>query len=72
MTYTKTFDPTKDRLDTPGKHEAALGDRRDGSVYVYAPEIILAVNVALAVGRPLLISGPPGSGKSSLAANVAR
>jgi MoxR-like ATPase len=40
-------------------------------VYVYTPEIVLAVNVALATGRPLLIRGPSGSGKSSLARNVA-
>ena len=31
----------------------------------------LAVRVALATGRPLLLRGDPGSGKSSLAANVA-
>jgi len=47
-------------------------DRRDGSVYVYTKEIVLAVNVAIATGRPLLIHGPTGSGKSSLAHNVAR
>lgn len=48
------------------------GDRSDGSVYVYTKSIILAVNVALAARRPLLVAGPPGSGKSSLALNVAR
>jgi MoxR-like ATPase len=36
------------------------------------PEIRLAVDVALATGRPLLVRGEPGSGKSSLAAYVAR
>jgi MoxR-like ATPase len=34
--------------------------------------IVLAVNVALATGRPLLITGVPGAGKSTLAADVAR
>lgn len=48
------------------------GDRRDGSVYVYSPEIVLAVRVAQATNRPLLIRGGPGNGKSSLARNVAR
>lgn len=48
------------------------GDRRDGLVYVYSDKIELAVNVALATGRPLLVRGPSGSGKSSLARNVAR
>ncbi|KQP26500.1 MoxR family ATPase [Methylobacterium sp. Leaf100] len=57
--------------------DAALrqpADRRDGEVYVYDAEeqVVLAVNVALATGRPLLVFGPPGSGKSSLAANIAR
>ena len=46
-------------------------DRRDGLVYVVTPEIQLAVDVALATGRPLLLRGDPGSGKSSLAAYVA-
>ncbi|WP_370114524.1 AAA family ATPase [Streptacidiphilus sp. MAP12-33] len=41
-------------------------------MYAFDEETVLAVNVALATGRPLLVSGPPGSGKSSLAPNVAR
>lgn len=48
------------------------GDRRDGLVYVYNDKIELAINVALATRRPMLIRGPSGSGKSSLARNVAR
>lgn len=44
---------------------------RDGSAYVYQPDIILAVNVALATRRPLLVAGAPGAGKSTLARNVA-
>jgi MoxR-like ATPase len=47
-------------------------DRRDGRVYVLSGQIDLAVRVALATGRPLLLRGDPGSGKSSLAAYVAR
>jgi len=35
-------------------------------------DLELAVEVALATGRPLLVRGDPGSGKSSLAAYVAR
>ena len=47
-------------------------DRRDGLAYVLQPEVKFAVEVAAATGRPLLLRGEPGSGKSSLAAHVAR
>ena len=47
-------------------------DRRGGAVYVLAGSLTLAVDVALATGRPLLLRGEPGSGKSSLAAFIAR
>jgi MoxR-like ATPase len=40
-------------------------------MYLYKQEAVLALNVALATGRPLLVSGEPGSGKSSLARNAA-
>ncbi|MFD5095102.1 AAA family ATPase [Amycolatopsis thailandensis] len=46
-----------------------VGD--DGSVYLMGPELRTAVDVALATGRPLLLRGEPGSGKSSLAPFVA-
>lgn len=48
-------------------------DLRDGSVYVFHnPNVKLAVNVALATGRPLFVRGASGSGKSSFARSVAR
>jgi MoxR-like ATPase len=64
----------------PAGRSAAVGptrvldapDRRDGRVYVMSRDIDLAVRVALATGRPLLLRGEPGSGKSSLAAHIAR
>ena len=65
------FEPTESRL-IPDQEPAAGRDVRDGSVYVFTPPTVLAVQVALATGRPLLLGGPPGSGKSSLAAYVAR
>jgi MoxR-like ATPase len=54
-----------------GRQERSAPDARDGRVYVTTEEIELAVQVALVTGRPLLLRGEPGSGKSSLAAFVA-
>jgi MoxR-like ATPase len=59
--------------DFRSKGEAVVfGDRRDGKLYRYTSKIKLAINVALATGRPLLILGATGCGKSSLAYNLAR
>jgi len=79
LSYKKVFNPRKTENFTPvgttkasGKKDQYAGDRRDGLVYVYDDDIILAVNIALSVKRPLLIRGASGSGKSSLALNIAR
>jgi MoxR-like ATPase len=64
------FDPS--RFAPPPAADGKLGDRRDGVVYHYTPRIVLAVRIALATGRPLLVRGPSGGGKSSLARHVAR
>lgn len=40
-------------------------------VFVFMQEAVLAINVALATGRPLLVSGEPGGGKTSLALRTA-
>src|SRR6185436_6712960 len=40
-------------------------------LYIFAPKVILALNVSIATGRPLLVSGEPGCGKSSLAKSAA-
>ncbi len=39
--------------------------------YVTTPELELAVNAAITLGRPLLIKGEPGTGKTRLAEEVA-
>lgn len=79
LSYKKVFAPKKTEKFKPSaskktsaKTDEYAGDRRDGLVYVYEDDIVLAVNVALSVKRPLLIRGASGSGKSSVARNVAR
>jgi hypothetical protein len=49
-------------LETAGGGSKSGQDVRDGSVYVYQEPITLAVRVALATGRPLLLLGPPVRG----------
>ena len=71
MRYQRLFDPDVPQAEPPAGGDAA-GDWRDGRVYVYTDAIVLAVNVALATLRPLLVRGPSGSGKSSLARHAAR
>lgn len=58
--------------DAPGEPSRPSRDGRNGGVYLLDDEVRLAVDVALATGRPLLVQGEPGSGKSSLAAYIAR
>ncbi|MBL8291573.1 MAG: AAA family ATPase [Bryobacterales bacterium] len=71
MKYRKRFDPNPTQV-FEASSASTFADRRDGSIYIYTDEIVLAVNVALATGRPLLVRGPSGCGKSTLARNVAR
>src|SRR5689334_6166751 len=74
MSGARPFHPAEVERSRPrrGGRRATLGDERTGSVYVYSdPQIELAVNVALVTGRPLLVRGPSGTGKSSLAHSVA-
>lgn len=43
----------------------------DPALYEPSPELADAVNVALALGQPLLLTGEPGTGKTELAAHLA-
>ncbi len=72
---TDRFEPTSFEAPAgPGYPEstAEAGDRRDGRVYRWTDRVVFAVNVAIAAGRPILLRGPAGCGKSSLAPFVAR
>lgn len=40
--------------------------------YIASEELMRAVNVAIAIGRPLLLKGEPGTGKTLLAVNLAK
>jgi MoxR-like ATPase len=76
LTYRKAFfDPAKlpgfTRVPNPRREDWAYDAAGDAEGarrhFVFAEEAILALNVALATQRPLLVSGEPGSGKTSLA-----
>lgn len=71
--YRPLFDPDAASQPFDPDRVYRLGDRStaESLPYVYDPDIALAVNVALAAGRPLLVRGHPGTGKSSLARSVA-
>ena len=56
----------------PGQGSDAIADVTHRRTYVFSDDIVLAVNVALVTNRPLLVFGPPGSGKSSVARDIAR
>src|SRR5258706_13899411 len=40
--------------------------------YIATPDLMLAVNAAITLERPLLVKGEPGTGKTVLAEEVAR
>ncbi|NNB99629.1 MoxR family ATPase [Corallococcus exiguus] len=70
----KLFDPRRKPLrpSPAGLAREQVPLPKAGRVYVYTSDIVLAVNAALATRRPLLVMGPPGTGKSTLAQHIAR
>jgi MoxR-like ATPase len=72
LRYTPQIELEQELPTAAAPSELDVPDRRDGLIYDYDEPLKLAVEVALATGRPLLLRGEPGSGKSSLAAYVAR
>ncbi|WP_433305753.1 AAA family ATPase [Actinoplanes sp. CA-030573] len=71
--YRPIFDPDRTGVATRTRVPRHRADTVPESGYVYDVEgrIAFAVNVAIVTGRPLLIRGKPGTGKTSLAADVA-
>jgi len=66
----RRFEPSD--VERHGELSPEVGDQRGGALYVYSERVKLAVRVALSTGRPLLVRGAPGWGKSSLAAAIAK
>jgi MoxR-like ATPase len=56
----------------PVAEDLAVEDADAGATFRATPEMVEAVNAALHLRRPLLLTGRPGSGKSSLIDAVAR
>ena len=56
----------------PVAEDLAVEDADAGATFRATPEMVEAVNAALHLRRPLLLTGRPGSGKSSLIDSVAR
>jgi MoxR-like ATPase len=69
MKFNNLFDqPDSARRRLAG---SGAGDFRSGTAYQFTPDMELALSAASATQRPLLITGPAGCGKSSLARSTA-
>ncbi len=68
------FNSFTDQKDDKAVALTANGMAEDfkGKGYVFNPELEAAVDVAIGLGRPLLVSGEPGGGKTELGFAIAR
>ncbi|MEM9466246.1 MAG: MoxR family ATPase [Actinomycetota bacterium] len=57
--------------DSLGESPDTVADRLGEVGYIADQQIAAAVHLAIGIGRPLLVEGPPGVGKTSLARAVA-
>ena len=65
------YDVTYDFRSKKLQYEPVPGSVKPISTYLISKELAEAVNAAIVTGRPLLIKGEPGSGKTKLAQAVA-
>jgi MoxR-like ATPase len=65
------FDPAQGGVVDPVLRTITVRAAGKEPAYVYSQRIVLAVNLALATSRPLFVAGRPGTGKTTLARNVA-
>jgi MoxR-like ATPase len=70
LTYRKLFDPAQPSKGRPMPPEI-VADRAPPQTFLFDDMLVLAVNIARATGRPLLLRGTSGVGKSSVARAVA-
>jgi hypothetical protein len=69
MTPATTWIRYKGDGSTPS--DAAVQNRGETGRYLADPKLVTAVNTALAVEQPLLVTGEPGTGKTMLAWSIA-
>jgi MoxR-like ATPase len=66
------FEPKQYSIPTAESEKSVVfGERGEGRIYRWDDKVVFAVKVAQATKRPLLLKGPAGSGKSSLAPFIA-
>jgi MoxR-like ATPase len=70
LTYRKLFDPGLPPKGCAETHEI-VADRAPAQAFLFDEYLVLAINIARATGRPLLLRGDSGVGKTSVARAVA-
>ena len=67
----KAYDVSYDFGETKLVHKPRAGVSKYISTYIIGNELVNAVNAAIITGRPLLLKGEPGCGKTKLAQSIA-
>jgi MoxR-like ATPase len=70
LTYRKLFDPNRPPKGRPETDEI-VADRAPPQTFLFDEYLVLAINIARATGRPLLLRGTSGVGKTSVARAIA-